>query len=155
NLARFWESSAAVGCPRRSLRSCDTGGWLRWQWWQVQKPDAAATVTGDDGARGDRDCEVGGIATMGEAAGAGVELPDLERSVLRRRDHVPAIRRRRARGHPVGVALQRGHRALARELPDLERSVGRRRDHMSAVRRNRARRHPGRVALQRGYRAPG
>jgi hypothetical protein len=44
--------------------------------------------------------------------------------VVRRRDHVPAVRRHRARGHHGGVALERGHRAPGRELPDLERLVG-------------------------------
>jgi hypothetical protein len=42
-----------------------------------------------------------------------LEVPDLERLVTRRRDHMPPVWGHRARSHPVGVAFERGHRAPA------------------------------------------
>ena len=58
-----------------------------------------------------------GVAFEGGERAPALEVPDLQRPVIRRRDHAPAVRRHRARGHPVGVAFEGGERAPARRGP--------------------------------------
>jgi hypothetical protein len=54
-----------------------------------------------------------------EQASIGREIPDLQRLVMRRRDHAQPVRRHRALSHDVGVAFQGGERAAALQAHTL------------------------------------
>ena len=79
-----------------------------------------------------------------------LQVPDLERLVVGRRDHAPAVRRHRHAMHPVGVALQGRQQPPGSRSQTLSVLSSERRDHAPAVRRHRHRAHqsawPSRVA---------
>ena len=75
----------------------------------VEKPDAAGAVTRDDSCRADGDRRVRGVAAMSEEAGVGLEVPNLQRPVIRSRDpvrwRVPEVPQL---GHVCGENRRRG-----------------------------------------------
>ncbi len=82
------------------------------------------------------------MALQGREQGALLQVPDLERVVVRGRDRAPPVRRHRHRSDLVAMALQgRQQRALL-QVPDLERPVDRARDRAPPVRRHRHRSDP-------------
>jgi len=50
----------------------------------IQEPDTASAVTGDDDGRTRGDYVIVGLAPMGEEASVGLEVPDLQRPIIRR-----------------------------------------------------------------------
>jgi len=117
-----------------------------------------ARIPRDDGGRGRGDCLVGGVAKVGEQASVGLEIPDLERLVLGRRDAETACRPSGVTAHAVTQRVWPASVASARPVASSQIVSVWSRDAETTCRpsgRHRARGHPAGVAFKRGQRAPG